>query len=221
MANDTAADWDESSPAITDPRKDGAREIRVLRAGLADRLDIEHTAMAAFGAGGAHRPGSAKAYHQGAAPTTKPDGVTPLAASDTGRFWLDSDTDYLYIYDHPSWVVVSDIRFPVLSSFYEEPAQSLGSPPSYPVTKGSLTAGTYLVVINGLLSDAAADDAAFNATFTINGTTRTIHMDKHPGGTVPFSYMIFVTAIAGAVSVTAVTNIYRIQSISGILISVA
>jgi hypothetical protein len=97
MANDgTGTNWDITSPANADPVKDGAREIRDLRIGVAARLDKEHVETDISGAGGEHLNGSAKAYYASAAPTKRPDTTTNLDGStDAGRLWIDSDDGLL------------------------------------------------------------------------------------------------------------------------------
>jgi hypothetical protein len=85
MANTTAADWDESSPANSDIVGEGAREIRNLRASVADRLLKEHVVPAGSTAGGQHLEGSARIYVGAANPTLKPDAATALDADDEGR----------------------------------------------------------------------------------------------------------------------------------------
>lgn len=80
--------WDIAAPADTDPRKDGAQEIRDLRTGTAIRVNKEHVTLASSSAGGEHKEGSAKAYLDdsgGSAPANRPDGTTPLDADDEGR----------------------------------------------------------------------------------------------------------------------------------------
>ncbi len=103
MANTTNDNWDEAAPTLTDERRDGAQEIRVLRGGVGDRLGKEHVDPAAAGVGGEHIKGSAMVYSQAAAPTLKPDGVTALDAADAGRLWHDTDNDKLFMYDGSDW----------------------------------------------------------------------------------------------------------------------
>ena len=54
MPNVIPDDWDEDSPVLTQPRRDGALEIAVLREGVADRLAKEHVDPAGVGVGGEH-----------------------------------------------------------------------------------------------------------------------------------------------------------------------
>lgn len=112
MPNIDRANWDENSPILTEPRRDGALEIKVLRQGLADRIAKEHTTPAAAGVGGEHREGSAIGYYQIAEPTTKPDGTTLLDTDDEGRIWIDSDdaSRTMYMWDGTAWEGVSRQR---------------------------------------------------------------------------------------------------------------
>ena len=98
------ADWTtayEESPAASDNPKYGDDKIRELKGDLRARLEHEHVLKdSTVTTGGVHRPGSAKAFYQATAPTDKPyatDGA--IDDDDAGRFWGDSDTQDLYIYD--------------------------------------------------------------------------------------------------------------------------
>jgi len=97
--------WDESSPNDTTAVKDGDDEIRDLRVGTRLRIEKEHIAPAGSSAGGEHKAGSAVAYYQSSAPTTKPDGSTSLDSDDNGRLWIDSDDQVLYHYVNGSGFV--------------------------------------------------------------------------------------------------------------------
>ena len=100
----TGAGWDITAPdGDSDDFRDGDDEIRDLRIGVATRLNKEHIDMAAVGVGGEHIAGAAVIYRQAAAPTTKPDGSTALAAADAGRLWLDTDDNILYVYTGSGW----------------------------------------------------------------------------------------------------------------------
>ena len=100
MPNTVSANWDESSPVITEPRRDGALEVNTLREGVADRIAKEHVHPAAADVGGEHLEGSARAYFQDGAPVNRPDGGGALAAADEGRLWVDSnDSNKLYVWD--------------------------------------------------------------------------------------------------------------------------
>lgn len=102
MAHDgTGTGWDIASPGDAEFVPNGAKEIRDLRKGAAIRHDKEHVALAATSGGGEHKPGSAVAYYGGAAPTTRPDGVTALSAADVGRLWVDAGV--LKAYTGATW----------------------------------------------------------------------------------------------------------------------
>ena len=92
--------WSETTPADTEFVKDGAKEVRDLRKGARIRLAKEHDTPAASSVGGEHKAGSAKAYYQSSAPTTRPDGSTALTAADNGRLFVDSDDNAVYVYIH-------------------------------------------------------------------------------------------------------------------------
>ena len=90
--------WDLTTPVSASPRKDGAAEVLGLRTGTALRINKEHNALVVMGAGedtstggGEHVRGSAIAFFQDAAPTTRVDADgTTLDAADSGRLWVDS-----------------------------------------------------------------------------------------------------------------------------------
>lgn len=103
--------WDanfKSSPAGGDAPDTLDNTIRDTRAAVEERISNEHTNVVT-GTGGSvaedwlHKPGSAKAYYQAAAPTLRPDGVTTLNSADAGRIWVDSDTNFVYAWDGSAW----------------------------------------------------------------------------------------------------------------------
>ena len=83
-----AITWDENDPADADLVGLGAGDIRSTKTNLRGALDSEHHFAAAGGTSGAHRKGSAVAFH-GAA--------SAVSSSDTeGRLMITSDTSRLY-----------------------------------------------------------------------------------------------------------------------------
>ena len=98
--------WTITEPGDTDPRNEGATEIRGLRAGVGIRMDREHVTLAGSSVGGEHKAGSAVSYRQSGAPTTRPDGVS-LTSADNGRLWVDDADEKMYVYVHTSWVAVA------------------------------------------------------------------------------------------------------------------
>ncbi len=95
--------WDTGDPDDTEPRKDGAKEIRDLRTGVGIRVDKEHETLAAASAGGEHKEGSAKAYTSLAA--NRPDGSTPLDADDENRIAVVAGIPYYW--DGTEWLPVN------------------------------------------------------------------------------------------------------------------
>lgn len=94
--------WDETVPVIGSDRRDGHQEILGLRKGTRIRLAYEHETLAASSAGGEHKKGSAKAYHDDdtSEPTQRPDGATALDVNDDGRLWVDNTTgEILKVWD--------------------------------------------------------------------------------------------------------------------------
>ncbi len=111
--------WTITDPLDSEPRKDGAKEIRDLRTGVGIRIDKEHVALASSSAGGEHKEGSAVIYAEDAVtfPTNKPDGSTALAAADEGRLLLAAGKLFMYHGDH-GFVATSSGSF-VLTSTYD------------------------------------------------------------------------------------------------------
>ncbi len=110
MPNTDDQSWDINSPADADPRRDGARECRLVRASIADRINKEHVDLADAGVGGEHVQGSAVSFFQDAEPTTKADGATALDSADDGRLWVDTTdgNNILKVYDgtEAAWEIV-------------------------------------------------------------------------------------------------------------------
>lgn len=99
--------WDEegfeANPENSDSPSAGAGEIRDTRIYTREAMDQEHyvkdkdvdTSVCW------HKPGSAVAYFQSAAPTTRPDGEA-LTSGDECRLWIDSDDKSLNYWDGTS-----------------------------------------------------------------------------------------------------------------------
>ncbi len=104
--------WTITEPGDTDPRNEGATEIRGLRAGVGIRIDKEHVTLSGSASpadGGEHKAGSAVAYRANATePTKRPDGATDLTTADTGRLYIDSADEKMYSYVFGTgWVAVA------------------------------------------------------------------------------------------------------------------
>lgn len=217
MPNNSAADWDDTSPLLTDPRKAGAAEIRYLREGVATRLAKEHVEPASGGDGGEHLEGSARIYIATSAPTTKPDGVTALDTDDEGRLWFDSDDGVLKYWDGNSWEVVVEAA-PTLEYFSKD-SDGTTADTTFPYTQSGLTNGTWVINIYGTLDGDLDNGSAYTASVTINGTTKQLYIANHPDGSAPFCIPVVVTVSAGTASITAVSNISRIQGMVGTLVA--
>lgn len=124
MANSTANDWEILSPLDTEPRRDGAREIRLLREAIEQRIEKEHitpvTDDLLENQGMEHKPGSAMAYFEDndgedIGPLNRPDGLTILddGTIDAGRLWVDTKDGtyqaYVYVDDTDLWVPVKAV----------------------------------------------------------------------------------------------------------------
>jgi len=212
MANTTEAHWDESSPAITDARRAGAAEITALRKAVRQRMSKEHDTLAASSVGGEHKEGSAKVYAQAAAPTKRPDGTTDLDSDDQGRLWLDTDNGVLKYWDGNSWEDIETLLTRELDGF-EKLINVAEADLALPYTETGLVGGTYLITIDGCVSDVS-DNAPATLSVTVNGTTRNFYIPKAAGGTPPFSLSMFVT-VTTTVSITATTNVGYLRAITG------
>ena len=211
MANTLETDWDEGSPVISEGRKAGAAEILSLRKGTRLRMSKEHVSLAAASAGGEHKAGSAKAYHQSGAPTLRPDGTTSLGADDAGRLWVDSDDDKLYKWDGSAWVAATSIA--LIAQFEKDNQATL---PSLPFTQSGLTNGTWIVWLYGA-SDYTSNDTALTISATINGITRTVYLANQPDGNTPFMIPFHITVSDGTCSLTATSGIAWLGTMSGFL----
>jgi hypothetical protein len=89
MALGDGTDWNVTTPSGTDGIKQGDDHIRDVKNALAIRMNKEHNPIGAASAGGEHRQGSACAYIQNAAPTTRPVSGALASAADDGRLWLN------------------------------------------------------------------------------------------------------------------------------------
>lgn len=214
MANTTANDWDETSPAITDARRNGAAEILSLRQGTRLRLDKEHVATATGGAGGEHKGGSAKCYLQTSAPTTRPDGVTALTAADNGRIWVHSTTGVAKVYKHSSWLDLDTATADTIDTFERTPAY----PISLPETESGLTNGTWMVFLYGTIG-TVGESSSLTLSATINSVTKTILIDNYPDGNAPFMMIFLVTVSGGTISWTAHSGLGRVVSMMGFRVS--
>lgn len=132
MASDgTGTNWNIAVPANTDNERDGATEIREVKAAVAIRIDYEHSAFNTNSLGGVHVAGSAQGFYQTNTPSTTPGGDA-LTGIHAGRLWLNNTvtsgvgTAVLYHFDGTNWVTPSLIP---------------GSVPGTVIAAGSITSG--------------------------------------------------------------------------------
>uniref|UniRef100_A0A6M3IIN0 Uncharacterized protein n=1 Tax=viral metagenome TaxID=1070528 RepID=A0A6M3IIN0_9ZZZZ len=110
MANTSAADWDETSPAAGDNVSYGDDEIRWLRAAVADRLEKEHVTPAASTVGGEHIPGGCQVLEYQTAAS-----LAALSDRVEHGIGFSSDTKKLYRYDSSTNAQILDIDHGSLS----------------------------------------------------------------------------------------------------------
>lgn len=198
MSNTTASDWDETSPALNQPRRAGATEITALRKAVRARIAKEHESLATADEGGEHLKGSAKCYFQASAPTQRPDATTNLDTDDAGRIWIDSDTLLVSIWDGNSWEApVPDLE-----------AYSDNAPISLPYNKTGLAPGVWFVIVQLLKPAIPSPSSGFDIDITINGTLLRVTVPTNTSGTTVTELMGLVTVTgAGTMISSAHTNI--------------
>jgi hypothetical protein len=95
-----------SNPLSSDTPTRGDDEIQATRQATDERMKNEHTTYLSDGTNGTaakdwlHKPGSAVAFYQSSAPTTKLSGE----ALEDGMIWIDSDDGIVYIRHGSAWV---------------------------------------------------------------------------------------------------------------------
>lgn len=91
----------EATPSGTQSPTFGDDHIRDVKLEVRYRFDQEHVILGTASTGESiHRAGSARVYFQTLEPTLRPDGVTSIDSSDSGRIWIDSnDSNRLYVYN--------------------------------------------------------------------------------------------------------------------------
>lgn len=99
MASQITTAW-LVDPAASDNPGQGYVKIQDVKSTFQTILNYEHDVDAgdALLDQGIHRPGSAVAFYQAAAPTTRLNGQAFTTAADNGRLWVDSDDMQLYCY---------------------------------------------------------------------------------------------------------------------------
>lgn len=106
--------WDKDKPAATTTLRISNPQILANNAALETALNLEHE----FSTGGTtadqchHRPGSARAYFQDAAPSTRADGSTAFTSTDLGSLWFDTNATpdnlyYVLTATTPTWTKIS------------------------------------------------------------------------------------------------------------------
>lgn len=220
MANTTENDWDENSPLITHPRRAGAVEILSLRKAVRKRISREHTTLGASGVGGEHKPGSAKVYAQSSPPTVRPDGITNLDSSDTGRLWFNTTTKKLLQWNGTSWEETVAAPAPSdLASFFGFFHKEIHSS-IVPQDETGLTNGhVYFVLVYGTTINSGDLSGSYTLSATVNGVTRTIQVANHPDGTAPWMIPFIVTVSSGRIRISAISNVDKISAMTGFRIA--
>lgn len=113
----TGAGWDVTLPADSCLVSDVPIEARETKKAHQIRVEKEHNPYGVASAGGEHKQGSAKAYHQASYPTLRPNGATALSSADAGRLLIRSDTGHAEYWDGTGWTKVNAGTF-LASSIY-------------------------------------------------------------------------------------------------------
>lgn len=122
----------ELTPLGQDSPTGADDEIRLLKDSISKRMANEHETFETTNSSGAegddfvHKAGSAKVYYQATAPTLRPDGATSLDSEDTGRLWIDSDTNVIYLWSGTEWVETDKLTFSNLVTFNDDIIQAWG-----------------------------------------------------------------------------------------------
>lgn len=235
MANGSVNDWDEGTPIISNPRRQGAGEIQFLRQSVRGRVNKEHapliTGDITLGLGGGeHLPGSAMVYYQTDAPTLRPDGLTSLDTDDAGRVWIKDTDGTFHWWDGTQWIAATtaaqsfDLPGGPLSGetwTYGGTAFPLSAPFSTPITIHSLQPGKWLLFVMGTFDGSQTG----TLSVTINTVTRSYLSGSTVDGQVPFMLVFRVVVTGsptGAISITAVSSasikINRLEAISGMFL---
>ena len=106
--------WDKDKPSATTSLRSSNPELLANNAALEAALNREHE----YSTGGTtadqahHRPGSARAYFQDTAPSTRADGSTAFTSTDLGSLWFDTNATpdnlaYVLTATTPTWTLKS------------------------------------------------------------------------------------------------------------------
>jgi len=90
-----------TTPIGSDLASDLDTYIQDLKQAIYERLYKEHVMDLSSGNAlddGWHRAGTARTYYQATAPIARPDNVTPLGTGDTGRLYINSNTNKLQVF---------------------------------------------------------------------------------------------------------------------------
>lgn len=87
-----ADEWNLNVPTNEELISDLPEEHRERKTNVKAVIEVEHTTLGDGNSGGLHKPGSARAFFQDAAPTTNIDG-SDFGAGDLGLLWIDSNAD--------------------------------------------------------------------------------------------------------------------------------
>lgn len=203
----------ETQPADTDNPKYGDDNIRSTRIGVRERLEKEHVAgiSETYTGHGWHRPGSAMAFCQAAAPTTMNDtdsnggaGLTALG-NDTksiGRLWIDTDTAGAYYWNGTAWVALAGTD-PVgtVKFFHGTWVDNVTIPGWYECTAANAAAHAVADLAGKLIMGAALATYTYGTTGGLEtATLATTNLAVHSHGAGTHTHPITLSGSSGNVS---------------------
>lgn len=193
--------WDTASPDIDQLAGINYKEIYDLRKGIAIRLNKEHETLATSSAGGVHKQGSARAFFQDAAPTTKIDG-TAWDSGDTGSLWFDTNSspdNLVYVLTDSASTGTWTLLSVSMTAEIVAAAHSWADVQTFDLQ----SVHTLGILSNGAITLGAGDDLIGSATSDITINTNKFTVDGATGNTVVGG----TAAITGTLEATGLTTV--------------
>lgn len=175
--------WDSSKPINSLLIPDIPQAFRFLNGNISSLFGSEHhTFPTGSNTGAWHLPGSAVAWYQASAPTTRID-TSAFDSNDLGRLWVDSDDDQPYVLTAttPTWVslnaslLAGTNTWAGIQTFSETPVLSTQGDGLNPVGSIVMFAGssepTGWLFCDGATGLSTVANPEYTELFAIIGTT--------------------------------------------------